>query len=59
MDGLEDGYGHCYHDYYCMTLIMMLITLLMLALCMLYLIGANIISSLIKIAKILKVRINC
>jgi hypothetical protein len=36
-----------------------LITLMMLVLCMLYLIGTNIISGLIKMAKILKVRINC
>jgi hypothetical protein len=35
MDGLEYGYGYGYHDDYCITLIIMLITLLMLALCML------------------------
>jgi hypothetical protein len=38
---------------------MLLINLLMLVLCMLYLIGANLISGLIKMAKILKLRINC
>jgi hypothetical protein len=36
-----------------------LIILMMLALCMLKLVGANLISGLIRIAKILQVRINC
>jgi hypothetical protein len=53
MVGLEDGYGYYYY-----TLLMMLFILLMLSLCMLYFIGANLISGLIKMAKILKVRIN-
>jgi hypothetical protein len=34
MVGLED-YGYDYHGYYCITLIMLLITLLVLSLCML------------------------
>jgi hypothetical protein len=31
MDGLEDGYSYDYHDYYYITLIMLLINLMMLA----------------------------
>jgi hypothetical protein len=58
MAGLED-YGYDYHGYYGFTLIMVLNTLLMLPLCMLYFIGPNLICGLIKMAKILKVRINC
>jgi hypothetical protein len=57
MDGLHDIYD--YLGYYCITLIMSLITLMGLALCMLKFIGANLISSLFKMAKILKVRFNC
>jgi hypothetical protein len=39
--------------------VFILITLMMPTLCMLWLIGANLISGLIKMAKILKVRISC
>jgi hypothetical protein len=53
--GLED-YGYDYRGY---ALIMLWITSLILALCMLYFIGATLIPGLIKMAKILKVRINC
>jgi hypothetical protein len=35
IDGLEDGYGYVYHDDYCITLTIMLLTLFMPALCML------------------------
>jgi hypothetical protein len=57
MDGLED-YRYNYDGYYYITLIMMLITLLMLALCMLLFIGANLIHGLIKMTKIMKAWIN-
>jgi hypothetical protein len=40
------------------TILMLLITLMMLALCILYFIGANIIPGLIKMAKLIKIRIN-
>jgi hypothetical protein len=39
--------------------VFILITLMMPTLCTLWLIGANLISGLIKMAKILKVRISC
>jgi uncharacterized membrane protein len=55
MDWLED-YGYSYHGY---AVIMMLIALLILALCMLYFIVANLIPGLIKMARTLKVRIKC
>jgi hypothetical protein len=55
MDGLED-YDYGPHGY---ALIMSLITLLMLALCMLSFIGGNQIHGLIKMATIMKITINC
>jgi hypothetical protein len=57
MDGLEDDY--VYHVGYCITLIMTSTTLLMFCFtCMLQFIGANIVTSLIKMTKIVKLRIN-
>jgi hypothetical protein len=53
------GLKECSYGYHGYTLIIVLITMLMLPLCMLEFIGANLIPGLMKMSKTLKVRINC